>query len=346
MRAGLETVRWRRCWPLGGGLVGVAALSWVFWRTDFGRLGEVVAASNVAYLSLVPLAIALEQLVRAWKWRQILHPIRAVGTLRLFGAIMAGYFANLLVPLGVSPLVRAWLLARLEDLRTAAVLATVALDRLIDGVVFTGFVALVLALLALPASAEGIRLGLIIGGFGGLAVFAAAFFLLARYNQIAGKDTSVVMRLVARLPRRATDPTRRFLRAFADGIVWPRTAARGVAIVFASVVIKLIAASHFLWAGLAFGVLLAPMDYVFLLVFLGFLIILSRFARIPGGFFLGALFALDLLGVGEEQALAMTLVVQSGTILTVAAVGAVALGTNGVVLGDLRSAPERGDGRS
>ena len=71
----------------------------------------------------------------------------------------------------------------------------------------------------------------------------------------------------------------------------------------ASVVIKLIALTHILWAGLAFGVVLRPADYVFLLVFLGFRIILTRFARILGGFFVGAIFALDLLGVPEEQAL-------------------------------------------
>ena len=51
----------------------------------------------------------------------------------------------------------------------------------------------------------------------------------------------------------------------------------------ASVVIKLIALTHILWAGLAFGVVLRPADYVFLLVFLGFRIILTRFARILGG---------------------------------------------------------------
>ena len=73
----------------------------------------------------------------------------------------------------------------------------------------------------------------------------------------------------------------------------------------ASILIKLIAITHLLWAGLAFGVMLDPADYVFLVVFLGFLIILTRLARIPGGFFFGAIFALDLLGVAEEQALAM-----------------------------------------
>ena len=107
---------------------------------------------------------------------------------------------------------------------------------------------------------------------------------------------------------------------------------------------KLIAASHFLWAGLAFAVLLPAPHYVFLMVFLGFLIIISRFARIPGGFFLGSIFALDLLGVAEEQALAMTLVVQLASMLTVAAVGALALWRSGLPLDDLRMGGRAGLG--
>ena len=129
------------------------------------------------------------------------------------------------------------------------------------------------------------------------------------------------MRLIERLPARFAGPLKGFLRSFADGIVWPGERWRGVAIVLAGVVMKLIATTHFLWAGLAFGVLLRTPDYVFLMVFLGFLIILSRFARIPGGFLLGSIFALDLLGVDEERALAMTLAVQFANMLTVAGVG-------------------------
>ena len=83
--------------------------------------------------------------------------------------------------------------------------------------------------------------------------------------------------------------------------------------------------------------MLRPTDYVFLVVFLGFLIILTRFARIPGGFFVGAIFALDLLRVAEEQALAMVLVVQSSSMLTVAGIGAFALWRNGIALGDLQT---------
>ena len=53
---------------------------------------------------------------------------------------MAGYLANLLVPLGLSPFVRSWLVVRRENLSMSCVLATVAIDRMIDGLVLAGVV--------------------------------------------------------------------------------------------------------------------------------------------------------------------------------------------------------------
>ncbi len=99
-------------WRWLGALVGLLLVGWVLWRVDYDRLQDIIIQANVGFLLLVPLTITAEQWVRAWKWRQLLFGIRPIGTLRLFGAIMAGYFANLLIPLGVSPIVRSWLVAR------------------------------------------------------------------------------------------------------------------------------------------------------------------------------------------------------------------------------------------
>ena len=319
-------------------LAGVLVLAWVLWRTDLDRLQRVVAQSDIKFLALVPLAIAAEQLVRAWKWRQLLHAIRPIGTFRLFGAIMAGYFATLLIPLGISPFVRSWLVGRLEALKMSSVLATAAIGRLVDGVVFTGFVAAALIFAVIPDPSGGIRLGLIAGGLGSLVLFALLAIGFARYKHWAAHPSGWVARLAARLPARFRGPINSIAVSFAEGIVWPREAWRGVGVVLASVTMKLIAITHFFWAGLAFGIVLRPWDYVFLLVFLGFLIILTRLARIPGGFFLGAIFALDLLGVAEEPALAMVATVQLSTMVTVAAVGALALWRSGIALDEVRLA--------
>ena len=337
---GAVTIRARRrprWWSIAGALVGLGALVWIGALLHLDRLRTILADARIEYLLLVPLAIAFEQLVRAWKWRQLLYGLRQIPTLRLFGAIMAGYLANLLVPLGVSPLVRAWLVARLDDLRMSAVLATVAVDRLIDGIVFTGFVAVVLVFAVFPDPTGDIRAGLAVGGVGSLGLFIGLLGALAYHKRQMQNLTGWTLRLIGRLPARFAERLRSLLLAFADGIVWPRARWRRVGVVGASIGMKLVAATHFFFAGLAFGVLLDPIDYLFLLVFAGFAHILAHIAHVPGGFIVGSIFALGLLGVGKEEAVAMVATVQLASMATVVVIGALALWRHGIALGDLRA---------
>ena len=53
--------------------------------------------------------------MRAWKWRQILSPLKLIGTLRLFGAVMAGYLIAILIPLGFGTIARSWIIARSDQ---------------------------------------------------------------------------------------------------------------------------------------------------------------------------------------------------------------------------------------
>lgn len=336
----MRRLGWGHWWSAAGSIVAVVALAWLLWRVDLDQFLRVVADADMKFLLLLPLIIAAEQLIRAWKWRQLLFGIRPIRTLRLFAAIMAGYFAAIVVPLGIGPLVRSWLIARRESLTVAAVLATTAIDRMVDGVIFSGFVAVALVFAAAPDPDGTIRLGLMAAGGGSLVLFALLLALLAGFKSGVAAKGNRVMRLMDRLPARMAGPVKRFLAAFATGILWPRSRLRGAGILLAGVAMKMAALTHFLWAGLAFGVALDPADYLFLMVFLGFLHILIHFARIPGGFVFGAIFALDLLGVPQEQALAMAVAVQAASMLTVTAIGAVAFWRSGVALDDLRIAQD------
>ena len=91
------------------------------------------------------------------------------------------------------------------------------------------------------------------------------------------------------------------------------------------------------------GVALTPEGYLFVMVFLGFLVILAGTLRIVGGFTAGAVFVLEGLGVEVEKALAMTLIVQAATLSTVALCGAAALWAQGLTL---TGAFTPGDGRA
>lgn len=327
---------WTRWLPWLGAILGIAAIAWVLWGFDLARFGEVIAGADVRFILIVPLALIAEQVVRASKWRQLLWPLRRIGTAYLFGAIMAGYLLAVLVPFGFGTVARSWLVARREQLRFPAVLATVAVDRLTDGIVFACLVPLALVGVAFADPDGGIRTGLVWAGAGSLILFCFLLFGLAAYRGQALNPNTALARMFDRLPPRLGAPLQRLAASFAEGIDWPRETWRGGMIVLAALLIKLIAATHFLWAGLAFGVLLSPAEYLFLIVFLGFLVILGHFARVAGSFLIGAVFALGLLGVEQEQALAMALVVEASNLLSVSIVGAVALWHQGMAISELR----------
>lgn len=336
----------RRWLPWIGALIGITTLAWVLRRFDLDRILTTLASAQWHYLIVMVLAIAGEQMVRAWKWRQLLYPLRPVGTVRLFGAIMAGYLIAFLVPFGMGTVARSWLVARRESLRLSAVLATVALHRLTDGVVFACLVPIALLSVVSPDPTGNIRSGLIWAGAGSFVLFALLSFALVAYRYGALGADGRLLRLVDRLPARMVAPVRGVAASFAEGITWPRQAWRGAGIVRASVVIKFFAATNFLWAGLAFGVVLQPAQYLFLIVFLGFLTILGHSIRLAGSFLIGSVFVLGLFGVAEEAAFAMALVVEGASILSVCGIGALSMWLPGIALADLRAAEGDGTVRS
>lgn len=330
-------VQLRRLMPWIGGLVGLSILAWVLHGFRLDRFLEVLQEADIRFLLLLPTALLVEQTVRAWKWRQLLAPFADAGALRLLGAIMAGHLLAILIPLGVGAVARSWLVARRQQLRLPTVLATVAVDRLVDGLVFALLVPLALLGVAF-VDATGLRDLLFWIGTGGFVLLSILLLVLVRSKDGLLSAEGRAVRAAGRLPfgvgPRAVD----MAAAFAQGGAWPREPRRGLRVVGASFLIKPLAVSHFLWAGLAFGVLLRPGDYLFLFVCMGMIGVLGYFARAAGSFLLGAVFVLGLLGVDQERALAMALAVEGTNLLSIATIGALALWQQGLALAGLRTA--------
>jgi hypothetical protein len=324
----------QRWLPWLGTLIGVAALVWVLRGFDLSRFRTVATGIDARFVLLLPLTIIVEQIIRGWKWRQLLWPLRSIGSVYLFGAVMAGYLLAIVVPFGFGTVARSWLVSRRENLKFSAVLATVALDRITDGIVFACLVPAAILFVAFP-DPGGVRAGLVWGGAGSFVLLIVLLAGLVIYRRQASNPAAWLVRVVDGLPSRLGGPIRRLALSFAEGIVWPREVWRGAGIVAASLLMKLFAASQFVGAGLAVGVKLSPPEYLFLMVFLGFLVIVGHFARVAGAFLIGAVFALGLLRVPEEEALAMSLIVQASNLLSIACVGASALWLQGVALADV-----------
>lgn len=307
--------------PALGAAVAVGALFWLYRDLDFDRFAAELATAEPVWLVVLAGTILAEQLLRGWKWRQILYDLKPISSWRLFGAILAGYGVGTLIPLGVSPLVRSWLIARLENLRLACVLVTAAIERFIDGVVFALIVGVVALSGQVPDVEGGLRTGLAAAGALNLALFGALLWLLFSAREALSRGDTPVSRAIDWLASKGGARLAGIRSAIAEGIVWPRAPLRRWGVIGASFAMKAIAASHFLWAGLAVGVVLRPFDYLFLLVFAGFALVLARFIRVPGGFVIGSGLALNILGVADEAALAMIMFNNVFSILLMVGIG-------------------------
>ena len=325
-------------WLILAALAAAAVLIIVFRNLDFERLVSVLIKAEPIWLVALAASIPLEQLIRSWKWRQILFDIRPVGTFRLFSAVMVGYFANMLIPIGLSPLVRAWLIAGLEGLKVSTVLVTTGIERFVDGFVFAILVGILVLFAALPETEGNLRLGLTTAGGGSLLLFAGllgGLFVIKRHYLVA---ESIVSRFVAWLEQAFGGRLEGIGHGLVEGIIWPKSQWRGTGIILASVSMKTISTTHFLWAGLIFGILLPPFDYLFIMVFTGFALIVSRFIRIPGGGIIGSAFALKLLEIPDEEALTMVFAVHSAAIIMIAGIGTIAMWKSGLTVFKLRRA--------
>ena len=146
---------------------------------------EITAALGEAnYIYAAP-AIGLYFIAvyfRSVRWRFLLSPLATVEVNRLYPVIVIGYMANNLMPVRLGELVRSYYLARREKVSGSAALATVAIERVYDGVTLLAFAAISAPVLLLLGEFDEIsqvyRATTIALALGLIAVFLLALAVL------------------------------------------------------------------------------------------------------------------------------------------------------------------------
>ncbi|MBI2305025.1 MAG: flippase-like domain-containing protein [Chloroflexi bacterium] len=130
-------LRKRRFWL--GLAVSLFFMVLFLYRTDFRAMGDAFWGAN--YLFVLPAAAVyfVALFFRVGRWYVLLLPMRRIGFRNLFSVMSVGYMVNNILPLRLGDLARAYLLGEKEHLSKAAVLATVAGERVLDGVALVLF---------------------------------------------------------------------------------------------------------------------------------------------------------------------------------------------------------------
>lgn len=193
--------------------LGVLVSAVFVWLTVRGlHWGEFVGALREAqYIWLLP-AIAVyfaAVWARTWRWHYMLRHMKPISVARLFPVVVIGYMGNNVFPARAGEVIRSYVLKKKEGVSVPASLATVALERLFDGLVMCAFVFLTLPFVPLPPIYRNIVIGFSVLFFVALIVFLLLAANPDRTDALAARLIRAVLPL--RFQPRAINLAGRFL---------------------------------------------------------------------------------------------------------------------------------------
>ena len=159
---------------------------------------------------------------RAIRWHYLLRHMKSIPAGRLYPVVVVGYMANNLLPIRLGEFVRSWHLGQREGVSKSAALATIIVERVLDGIVL-----LILALILWPflpvndllsefTDETGIPWGVL------LALAVIPFTVVMTIFVVAAVNPALAKRLAGRLallaPGKVREPVQSMLVKFIDGL--------------------------------------------------------------------------------------------------------------------------------
>jgi len=116
-----------------GCVVAVGCLAWVLRGYPFDELMPAIGSLDWRWVILGVAADLSVYVAHAWRWNTLLSPVARLRLWRTVQAVYIGLFANEVLPLRPGELIRAYLMGHWNDLRLSLVVASAAVERLLDG---------------------------------------------------------------------------------------------------------------------------------------------------------------------------------------------------------------------
>lgn len=305
-----------------GVVVGLFFLWLAFRGQDFSSIGTALSQANYWWLLPALVAYFAGVVVRAVRWHYLLAPMQKVSARRLFPVVVIGYMANNVLPVRMGEVVRAYVLDRREGVRKTAALATIVVERIMDGVTMLVFLSVTLLFVTTGNRPDGIARidGILQITALVFLVFISIFFVVAHSRNLMKKLEAFGLRLV---PAPLRPKVAGLADSFIDGLQVLRQ-WRDLLIVFVLSVLAWVCEAAMFWlVALAFNNLLLGAAAVFMtLAVANLATLVPSTPGYVGTFDAAATFVLArVFGVAEGLALSYVIVLHAALYLPVTLLG-------------------------
>ncbi len=305
-------LRQKRFWL--GMVISLALLAYLFYQTNLISIGAVLSRAD--YFYLLP-ALALYFIgvgVRAIRWHFLLRSIKPVSAGALFPVVVIGYMANDLLPFRIGELVRAFVLGQEQRISKAAVLVTILVERLFDGLTMLAFIAATSFVLPLDAVLKATLTA-------GSALFVGVAVLLILVAGLRNRLDRIIVAVLSHLPAQWGARAIRLVDSFMEGLSVLRNPVDALAAFISSIIAWLFEAGMYYALAIGFGIVKPYGVYVLATALANLVTILPSTPGYVGVFDAPVKYVLTLFGVDPNVAASYTLVLHIALIVPVTLLG-------------------------
>jgi len=173
--------------------VGILLLVVLIWWTGIDKIGAAIGSASPLWLAAAALIILPAYIVRAIRWKLLLHPVKkTVRVSNTFWSTAVGFMVNTLIPIRLGEFVRAYILGEKEETGFGPSFSSIVVERTLDliGLLSIGIVTMFLV------SAQADLSNLAVNIFIAVAVLITAILAVI----IAGvKKEDLIIRLLTRI---------------------------------------------------------------------------------------------------------------------------------------------------
>lgn len=135
-----------------GYVIGAGCLYWVFHDVQWKALVHSLTQVRWAWLPVSVVFSLLTYTCVAWQWQFLLRPLGRVPLPRLLQAVFAGRFANDVLPVHMGYIIRVYLVSRWLKAPLTAIVPSLLIERLCDGLWIATAIGVTALFIPLPAS--------------------------------------------------------------------------------------------------------------------------------------------------------------------------------------------------
>ena len=286
----------------------------VLYKIDFKKTSEALETADYLYLPLAVLLTIVTNIIRTYRWRFIINPIKHISTLSLFSGVAIGYMANNLLPARLGEFIRAYIMGKKEDISKSSTLATILVERIFDGLALLFFLVIIALLFSLPLWIK--QAGVAAAAF---FILLSAFLILLMIKKTTG--IRLAKKIINIFSPRFANKVGELLENFLSGLVIVNHKRNIFWAFIFSIFVWLSEASTYYIIGLSFGIDLPVYVALLTVVIVNIGILIPSAPGYVGAFEFFTISALSIFAVEKSIALSYAIVLHAVLFIPITIIG-------------------------